>query len=70
MNPGHPGQPRQPDRPQFFVTLQPADDVVPDGVRLRRLLKALGRQHGLRVLDVAERPEVMDVSPVDPVRDK
>ncbi len=50
--------------------LQPADDVVPDGVRLRRLLKALGRQHGLRVLDVAERPEVMDVSPVDAVRDK
>lgn len=44
-----------PARPRFTIVVQPINDERPDAVRLRRLLKDLGRRHGLRVIDVAER---------------
>ena len=41
--------------PEFQVNLRPAPGSdVPDALRLRKLLKRLGRSHGLRCTDVRE----------------
>ena len=43
--------------PRYLLQLQAADDgPPPDAVRLRKLVKALGRYHGLEVLDFRELP--------------
>lgn len=60
----------RPDKARYTLIVQPEDDVIPEAVRLRRLLKALSRRAGLRVLHIAERHEVFEVSPVDSPADK
>jgi hypothetical protein len=45
-------------RPAYRLTLRAPPDGVPDGVKLRRLLKALLRRFGLRCLSVEEVPAV------------
>ena len=42
--------------PAYRLTLRAPPDGVPDGVKLRRLLKALLRRFGLRCLSVEEVP--------------
>ena len=60
----------RPDKARYTLIVQPADDEIPEPVRLRRMLKWLGRRCGLTVLHVAERTEVVEVSPIDRVGDK
>lgn len=43
------------DANDFVLILRPLDKPVPNIIRLRRLLKALGRAYGLRCVSVTEK---------------